>query len=108
MNKVFSFFKSISLYIILFLLIFPINTQETELKTFSTMYPNILTLNDESLVMVSSDGIHFYDSDFNENNDKKIDFDNQIKSKAEYEKTSMAQFPKDQGEYIMILSLIHI
>ena len=104
MNKVFSFFKLISLYIILFLLIFPINSQETELKTFSSMlYPTILTLNDESLVMVSSDGIHFFDSDLNENVVKKINYDNQIQSKTEHEKTTMAQFPEDQGEYIMII-----
>ena len=65
-------------------------------------YPSILTLLSHKNVLVTSNGIHFYDSKFeSEEKDKFISLD--ISSSDSF-KTSLAQFSENDGGYILVLA----
>jgi hypothetical protein len=66
-------------------------------------YPSLLTLNDHSKVIVGSDGIHFYDSNVElEDETKKIIFENKLDNRDKNEKTVLTQFSSENGGYILI------
>ena len=72
-------------------------------------FPNSLTLNNGTNVLLVNDGIHFFDSSFTiEDSDKAYIFSNdgyKISSKDCYSKSEMTQFSEDDGNYIMILAM---
>ena len=71
----------------------------------NSLYPSALKLLDnEGVVMVTSDGIHFYSEDMNEEVSKKITFETQIQSIDESEKIEICQFSSFFVGYIMVLS----
>ena len=90
---------SIFLFIFLFLFIHIKNEIISGIQ-----YPTLLTLLSQKIVMVANDGIHFFTSNDNsEDNTKKIIFEPQISSAEENKKTTLAQFSADNGGYIIIL-----
>ena len=99
--------KSFNLFIKIFILIFifPSYQEENIFDTFH--YPNSLTLNNGNNVLLANDGIHFFDSSFTtEDVDKKKLFtDGQEINLNNYDKSEMAQFSQEDGEYIMVLAL---
>ena len=79
------------------------NNQEQ--KSFNNvLFPTTLTLLNQNIVMVQSDGIHFYTSELVEDTSKTITFENKISNIEENEKVSMAQFSEKDKGYIMILT----
>ena len=67
------------------------------------LYPSALKLFNQGIVMVASDGIHFFSADMREEVSKKINFETQIQSLEESEKTTIVQLPLKYGAYLMIL-----
>ena len=94
--------KFISSLTIFFLLsLFMLTKNE---RYLNLVYPSVLTLLDQSKVIVASDGIHFYDSNFEvENMTKKITFENSLNHRSYNEKTELTQFSSQDGGYILIL-----
>ena len=86
-----NFYRNIFLFLSLFIL----NNQEN----LPFRYPVSLTLLDQSIALVGSDGIHFYD--------KELTIDsNNISFTVQYEdidKIALAQFSESDGGYILIL-----
>ena len=96
--------KNISI-ILLFLLInlsFSEN-QDNSMDKSQILYPSVLSLLNKGIVVVQTDGIHFYDSDKVEEESKQIKFERPITTDKENEKISMSQFPEKEGEFILIL-----
>ena len=94
MNKKFNF----SDYFIILIVLIIINI----IKNEKLLYPSILTLLNQELILVVNNGIHFYDSNL-ENEDLDKLFPLNITSPEENYKTAMAQFSEDNGGYILIL-----
>ena len=89
----------ISLFILTLISVFNLSNQ---VKTINLNYPLSLSLLDNSNAVVAEDGIHFYDNKFEEEYiDKKISFT--IDNKNDLETVAMAQFPQEDGGYILIL-----
>ena len=66
------------------------------------LYPSILTLLNQKLILVANNGIHFYDSNLeNEELDKLIHLN--ITTDEENYKTAIEQFSAEYGGYILIL-----
>ena len=55
--------------------------------------------------MVVSDGIHFFICNLDEDQDKKINFENQITTSEENDKVCIVQFSENDGGYIIILAM---
>ena len=67
------------------------------------IYPSVLSLKNGGLVLVQSDGIHFFDSNKEEIISKKIKFDIPKLSQSENDKISISQFSDMQQGYILII-----
>ena len=67
------------------------------------LYPSVLSLLNKGIVVVQTDGIHFYDSNKVEEESKQIKFERPITTDKENEKISMSQFPEKEGGFILIL-----
>ena len=96
--------KNISI-ILLFLLInlsFSEN-QDNSMDKSQILYPSVLSLLNKGIVVVQTDGIHFYDSNKVEEESKQIKFERPITTDKENEKISMSQFPEKEGGFILIL-----
>jgi len=62
-------------------------------------------LENDDLILVNQNGIHFYDSQLvNENSDKSIPFSENIASNDENKKTTMTQFDPENDGYILIIA----
>ncbi len=82
------------------LLLLTLINLSNELKSSSLTSPYSLNLLDNSNAVVTLDGIHFYDSTFeNEEEGKKIPL---TIEETEYEKIFIAQFPSEYDGYIII------
>ena len=92
--------KFFILIIYLFLLIIQITYEDFQ----GLLYPNLFTLLSQKILMVASDGIHFLTSNMEDDNEKKIIFDNPISSEEENKKVNIVQYSKDDGGYIIILA----
>ena len=78
---------------------------QTTIRTLSLNYPTLLTLENDDLILVNQNGIHFYDSQLvNENSDKSIPFSENIASNDENKKTTMTQFDPENDGYILIIA----
>ena len=99
-----SYKKIIMQFILLILINFALsqNTENNSEKS-PILYPSVLSLQNQGFVVVQTDGIHFYDSNKEEEESKNIKFDIPIKSEKENEKISIVQFPEKEGGYILIL-----
>ena len=74
-------------------------SKKIELNTNgNSSYRSLNTL----VAIVTKDGIHFYNKEFNEEITKKVDF-NFSKSGDDMGQIRMAQFSEDNGEFILIL-----
>ncbi len=89
------FFIKVYITILLF-----IQTQAITLKEDD--YVSSLILLNGKHAIVTKDGIHFYNKEFNEEITKKVDF-NFSKSSDNMGQIRMAQFSEDNGEFILIL-----
>jgi hypothetical protein len=77
---------------------------KNEIRYLYFGYPSLLTLNDQSKVIVGSDGIHFYDSNLEvEDKTKNITFENKIDDRNKNDKTVLTQFSSEDEGYILIL-----
>ena len=92
----------IPLIISIFILIIQITYAE---EIQGLQYPNLFTLLSQNILMVASDGIHFYNSNLGEDLDKKIDFEKEISSNQENDKICIVQFSENDGGYIIILAM---
>ena len=91
-----------SLPIIFLLSLFILTKNEIRYLNFS--YPSLLTLHDQSKVIVGSNGIHFYDPNLDvEDKAKNITFKNQLNSREDNDKTVLTQFSSEDEGYILIL-----
>ena len=74
----------------------------TQLETSNLLSPTSFTLSDNSIVIISSNGIHFYDENFStEDEDKKIPFPDYCQ--INLAKVLMAEFSEEDGGYILIV-----
>ena len=86
------------MYIFISLLIILTKNEEEKLE-----YPSILTLISQKNVLVTSNGIHFYDSNLEiEEKDKLIPLD--IPGLDNF-KTALTQFSENDGGYILVLAM---
>ena len=86
------------IYIFIYLSLFTFSNNKNE----ETLFPSILTLLNQHLVLVTNNGIHFYDSKLEkEEKDKFISL--KISSTDDNYKTAMIQFSYEDGGYIIIL-----
>ena len=81
-----------------------IQSENTINKTKEEIYPSVLSLKNGGLVLVQSDGIHFFDSNKEEIVSKKIKFEIPILSQSENEKISICQFSDNEKGYILIIA----
>ena len=98
----YSYFK---LYFLsnIFLTLFIYEYNQEQKIILSSLYPSALTLLNQNIVIVSSDGIHFFSQNLVEDISKKIIFQNPINSIARSEKVELKQFSTEDEGYIMIL-----
>ena len=95
--------KNITLILIFFLLNSAFSEdQDNNLGQSPILYPSVLSLQNKGIVVVQTDGIHFYDFNKVEEEPKKIKFETPITSERENEKISMGQFPEKEGGFIVI------
>ena len=86
------------MYIFISLLIILTKNEDEKLE-----YPSILTLISQKNVLVTSNGIHFYDSNLeNEEKDKLIPL---VIPVSDSFKTALAQFSENDGGYILVLAM---
>ena len=91
-----------SLPIIFLLSLFILTKNEIRYLNFG--YPSLLTLHDQSKVIVGSNGIHFYDPNLDaEDKTKNITFKNQLNYRPYNDKTVLTQFSSEDEGYILIL-----
>ena len=104
-NHSYKSYKKIIMQFILLILINFALSQNTENNSEKSpiLYPSVLSLQNQGFVVVQTDGIHFYDSNKEEEESKSIKFDIPIKSEKENDKISIVQFPEKEGGYILIL-----
>ena len=90
--------------LIIFFQLFLLAKFQVTVRTLPFKYPTLLTLENNELILINENGIHFYDFKLeNEYNDKVIQFDSVI-SDEENKKTTMAQFTPENGGYILIIA----
>ena len=95
-----------NIYLILLFLLINLSfseNPENNLDKSPILYPSVLSLQNKGIVVVQTDGIHFYDLNKVEEESKKIKFETPIISEKENEKISMSQFPEKEGGFIIIL-----
>ena len=98
-----SYKKNIMQFILFILINFALSQNaDKNLDNSHILYPSVLSLQNQGFVVVQIDGIHFYDSNKEEEESKNIKFDIPIKSEKENEKISIVQFPEKEGGYILI------
>ena len=92
---------SIFIYTFILISLFKKSIQE---KKISLIFPSSLQLIDNNeILVVANDGIHFYNQNFTfENISKKIEL-SLLAKKEDNEKVSMAQFSDENGGYILII-----
>ena len=73
------------------------------IRSLSCKYPTLLTLENNELILVNENGIHFFDSKLENEYDKAILFDSDL-TDGENKKTTMAQFTHENGGYILIIA----
>ena len=93
-------------YFFIFLLLCVIKLTTTEKSSDTSkeeiIYPSVISLNNEGLVVIQSDGIHFFDSNKEEDISKTIKFEKPILSQEDNERISICQFSENEGGYIII------
>ena len=100
------FFKTNQILLLFSLLLkISLNQNWDNLNKEEIIYPSVLSLRNNGFVVIQSDGIHFYDSNKEENINKKIKFNTPILTKEENDKISISQFPEKQGDYIIIFAI---
>ena len=107
----YNFFKKLlPLYIFVFISFFICvqndetdNDNELNATLDYILYPSILTLLNQDLLMVASDGIYYFDLNYFPNYQKKITFESPIGTQTENKKTTMAQFSNKYNGYIIII-----
>ena len=79
-------YKSYILLFIFFIIINFVLAQniETNSAQSPTLYPSVLSLQNQGFVVVQTDGIHFYNSNKEEEDSKKIKFDAPINSENNF------------------------
>lgn len=88
--------NQLSIFIFISISIFILNNSK------KILYPTILTLLSQKIVQVTNDGIHFFDSEYsNEETDKFISLN--IPTDIDNYKTALAQFSENDDGYILIL-----
>ena len=88
------------------LIYFTNQDRENIFNEYQTYFPYSLTLLNQNILLVINDGIHFFDSNLeNEDITKKINFNSKIEQENDFQKTSIAQFSSEDGGYIMVLAL---
>ena len=92
------------IFFILLLIKFASTENTNGLKTEEIIYPSVLSLINNCLIVIQKDGIHFFDSNKVEEDSKKIKFEAPILSKEENDKIAMCQFPEKEGGYILIFA----
>ena len=92
------------IFFILILIKFASTENTNSLKTEEIIYPSVLSLINNGLIVIQKDGIHFFDSNKVEEDSKKIKFEAPILSKEENDKIAMCQFPEKEGGYILIFA----
>ena len=92
------------IFFILLLIKFASTENTNGLKTEEIIYPSVLSLINNCLIVIQKDGIHFFDSNKVEEDSKKIKFETPILSKEENDKIAMCQFPEKEGGYILIFA----
>ena len=91
--------------LIIFFQLFLIAKFQATIRSLPLNYPTLLTLENDELILVNQNGIHFFDSKLvNEYSDKFIPFSENITSNTENKKTTMAQFTPENGGYILIIA----
>ena len=95
--------KTNVIYLLFFTLSFILISEIAAQEQNQILYPSVLSLNNQGLVAVEADGIHFYDSDKNEEITKKIKFESALISQEDTYKISMTQFSENDGGFILIL-----
>ena len=91
--------------LIIFFQLFLFAKFQIAIRTLPYSYPTLLTLENDDLILVNQNGIHFYDSKLeNEISNKSIPFSENIASDTENKKTTMAQFDHENGGYILIIA----
>lgn len=92
------------IFFILLLIKFASTENTNGLKTEEIIYPSVLSLINNGLIVIQKDGIHFFGSNQVEEDSKKIKFEAPILSKEENDKIAMCQFPEKEGGYILIFA----
>ena len=95
--------KTNLIYLIFFIINSILISEVVTKEKNGVFYPSVLSLNNQGLVAVQSDGIHFYDLDKNEEVTIKIKFESPILSQEDIYKISMTQFSENDGGFILIL-----
>ena len=99
-------FKKINLINIIIFVSFIVGNNQEQRTINSGLYPNVFTLLNQNILMFDTTGIHFYNSDFtNEDSSKKIPFSTTFPSFDDNSKTTIAQFSSQDGGYVMVLVL---
>ena len=90
-------------FILLYIFLLLLFNKSNQSISLAMQYPNILTLLDDSIILIGNDGIHFYDSIMSsEDTSKTISLQIEL---DDINKISMAQFSENDGEYIILLVL---
>ena len=96
------------IFLIIFFSLIYFSNQDREniFNESQTYFPYSLTLLNQNILLVINDGIHFFDSNLeNEDITKKINFNSKLEQENDFQKTSIAQFSSEDGGYIMVLAL---
>ena len=101
MSKIISNLNTLCLFLLL-LIKLALTENANELTKEGNIYPSVLSLINNGLIVIQKDGIHFFDSNKVEKDSKKIKFETPILSKEENDKITMCQFPEKEGGYILI------
>ena len=98
-NKVYFLFE-----MIIFLSLY-FESDQDPFQLDNILFPTSLTLLNQNIFIVESNGIHYYYTpELVEDNNKSIIFENNLKDESETIKVAMAQFLEKDNGYIMILA----
>ena len=86
----------------IFISIFNLNNQEENYETISIKFPSAFLLLHNKYVVVGEKGIYFYNREFTTIY-KQTNFTNFSVNIGEHDTVSIAQFPEDDGGYIIIM-----
>ena len=103
MSKIISNLNILCLFLLL-LIKLALTENTNELSKEDIIYPSVLSLINNGLIVIQKDGIHFFNSNKVEEDSKKIKFETPILSKEENDKITMCQFPEKEGGYILIFA----